>query len=403
MKVLVVNCGSSSLRYQLIETATQEVLCRGHFERIGDPNGGEYAYFGREESGVENFVSADFSVAVRKMLETVVDKKRGAVDSLSEIEAVGHRTVHGGEIQASTVATDDTLAIVDKYTPLAPLHNPANLTGIRECMKALPGIPNVMVFDTAFHSTMPSSAFLYAIPMENYREHKIRRYGFHGTSHAFVSRKAAQMYGKPIEQLKIITAHLGNGASVCAVDSGKSVETSTGMTPVEGLIMGTRSGDVDAGVFEYLCKVHNFTPAQCIDYLNKKSGLLGLSGINNDMRDLMDKRDTDPAAMLAIDCFIHRLTKYIGAYAAVMGGVDIIAWTGGVGNNNEYIRERVSEKLKFLGVELDMEKNNRLNGRPGGKYLTEDISSKNARVRTYAVATNEELEIALETEKVLTK
>jgi acetate kinase len=260
-----------------------------------------------------------------------------------------------------------------------------------------------MVFDTAFHSTIPAKAYMYAIPLEDYKTHKIRRYGFHGTSHNFVARMAAKMRGLPIDKLKIITCHIGNGGSVCAIDGGKSVETSMGTTPLEGLVMGTRSGDIDPAVIEILCNTHKFSVGDCIKYLNKKSGLLGLSAINNDMRDLMNKRHENQSAQVAIDCFNHRLTKYIGAYAAIMGGVDIIVWTGGVGNNNEYVRGEVMKNLEFIGAQINLAENNKLNGTPGGKNLTRDISGKGAKVKTYVINTNEELEIAMETEKVIKK
>jgi len=397
MKVLVLNSGSSSLKYQLIKTGGGEVLCRGCFERIGDQ-----ASFYEHKVGDANQITMDFPCkdhgqAVKKMLELIAEFM-----PLEELNAIGHRVVHGGEaFKGSALATTKNLAEVKRCNDLAPLHNPANIVGINECIKVLPNIPNVMVFDTAFHSSIPMKAYLYAIPIQDYQTHKIRRYGFHGTSHCFVARKAAEMYGKPIEQLKIITCHIGNGGSVCAIDGGKSVETSMGTTPLEGLIMGTRCGDIDPAVIEILCNIHNMSVSECIQYLNKKSGLLGLSAINNDMRDLMNKRTENPSAQLAIDCFNHRVTKYIGAYAAIMGGVDIIVWTGGVGNNNEYVRSEVMKNFAFIGATIDLPENNKLNGMPGGKNLTKDISAKNSRVKTYVINTNEELEIATETEKII--
>ena len=399
MKVLVLNSGSSSLKYQLMETKSGDVLCKGLFERINEPGPFYEHKVGDGEMITVNFPCTDHGTAVKKMLELIAQFM-----PLGELHAIGHRVVHGGEVfKEATLATAKNLAEVDKLTPLAPLHNPANLTGVRECIKVLPKVPNVMVFDTAFHSTIPAKAYMYALPLDDYKKHKIRRYGFHGTSHSFVARKAAEMYGKPIDKLKIITCHIGNGGSVCAVDCGESVETSMGATPLEGLIMGTRSGDIDPAIIEILCDVHKMTAGECVNYLNKKSGLLGLSGINNDMRDLMDKRHDTPAAKLAIDCFNHRLIKYIGAYAAVMNGVDIIVWTGGIGNNNEYVREQVCKNLGFIGVKINKAENNKLNGFPGGKNLTRDISATDSRVKTYVLNTNEELEIATQTEKVVRK
>jgi acetate kinase len=399
MKILVINSGSSSLKYQLINTQNGDVLCKGVFERIGDKDAFFEHTVGIGEMNVVQFETPDHGVAVKKMLELVAD-----IMPLGELSAIGHRVVHGGEIfKSGALATPENLAEVDKLTPLAPLHNPANLTGVRACIAVLPTVPNVMVFDTAFHSTIPARAFMYALPIDDYNTHKIRRYGFHGTSHNFVARKAAEMRGIPIKDLKIITCHIGNGGSVCAIDGGKSVETSMGATPLEGLIMGTRSGDIDPAIIQTLCEKHKMTVAECVNYLNKKSGLLGLSAINNDMRDLMGKRHDNPAAQLAIDCFNHRLTKYIGAYTAIMNGVDIIVWTGGIGNNNEYVRAEVMKNLTYLGADINVALNNQLNGQSGWKNLTMDISAKGAKVKTYIINTNEELEIAMETQRVVGK
>jgi len=398
MKVLVLNSGSSSLKFQLMGTNKGVALaCKGVFERIGE-QGSFYEFkAGDAEQITVPFECKNHGQAVKKMLELIE-----AYMPLKTLQAIGHRVVHGGEFfKGSAIATKENLLEVEKCNTLAPLHNPANIVGIRECMKALPNVPNVMVFDTAFHSTIPAKAYMYAIPLDDYKIHKIRRYGFHGTSHNFVARKAAEMRGLPIEKLKIITCHIGNGGSICAIDGGKSVETSMGATPLEGLIMGTRSGDIDPAVIEVLCNIHKMSVGDCIKYLNKKSGLLGLSAINNDMRDLMNKKADSPAAQTAIDCFNHRLVKYIGAYIATMNGVDIIVWTGGIGNNNEYVRSEVMKNFAFLGASIDHAENNKLNGMPGGKNLTKDISAKTAKVKTYVINTNEELEIAMETEKVV--
>jgi len=397
MKVLVLNSGSSSLKYQLFETASGDVLCKGVFERINETGPFYEHKVGNGEMLTVEYDCKSHGQAVEKMLSLISEFM-----PLADLHAIGHRVVHGGEFfKGSALATPANLAEVEKCNNLAPLHNPANVVGIHECIKVLPNTPNVMVFDTAFHSTIPSKAFMYALPLDDYKTHKIRRYGFHGTSHNFVARKAAQMYGKPIDKLKIITCHIGNGGSVCAIDGGKSVETSMGATPLEGLIMGTRSGDIDPAVIELLCNIHKFSVGDCIKYLNKKSGLLGLSAINNDMRDLMNKRHDSPAAKTAIDCFNHRLVKYIGAYAAAMNGVDIIVWTGGIGNNNEYVRSEVMKQFAFIGATINEVENDKLNGMPGGKNLTKDISGKGAKVKTYVINTNEELEIAMETEKVI--
>jgi len=417
MKVLVLNSGSSSLKYQLIETKNGEAMCRGVFERIGESEPFYEHKIGDGEMITTPIQCKNHGQAVKRMLELVAKSL-----PLTKLDAIGHRVVHGGEVfKGSAIATADNLVEVEKLTPLAPLHNPANIVGLRECLKVLPNVPNVMVFDTAFHATIPAKAYMYAIPAENYELHKIRRYGFHGTSHNFVAKAAAKMYASSkklpskiegwhaegvtgcLKNLKIITCHIGNGGSVCAVDRGVSVETSMGATPLEGLIMGTRSGDIDPAVIEILCSAHKMTVSECIQYLNKKSGLLGLSGINNDMRDLMSKRDKNPAAQLAIDCFCHRLTKYIGAYAAVMNGVDIIVWTGGIGNNQNHVRAQVMKNFAYLGAQIDENLNNKLSGVGEGKNLTSDISAKGARVKTYVINTNEELEIATETAKAVSQ
>jgi acetate kinase len=402
MKVLVINSGSSSLKYQLIETKTTEIMCKGGVERIGE---GEFAILSHSGAGKsfrdEKYVCKTHTEAVTKMLELVIDKTYGALSTLKEIDAFGHRVVHGGEIfKTSTLATLANLKDVDALAELAPLHNPANVLGVRVCMEVLPGVPNVMVFDTAFHSTMPKSSYLYALPLSDYEKHKIRRYGFHGTSHNFVAREAAKMVGKRIEDLKIITCHIGNGASVAAIMGGKSVDTSMGMTPVEGLIMGTRCGDLDPAIVEVLCRVHKLSVAECINYLNKKSGLLGLSEYGNDMRDLMSVRGSNAKAQTAIDCFVHRLVKHIGSAAATMNGVDVIVWTGGIGNNDEVVRREVMKNFAFIGANIDVTKSDKLNGKDGGRNLTLDITASGSKVKTLVICTNEELEIALETEKI---
>ena len=405
MKVLVINSGSSSLKYQLIETDDGSLLCKGCFERINEQG----SFFEHQVLGGELITREldlpNHSVAVSRLFDNLIDPKIGAVKSLKEIEAIGHRVVHGGEVfSGSVIANAENITEVEKLSHLAPLHNPANIAGVKECVKRFAGVPNVMVFDTAFHSTMPKSAFLYGLPLEDYTQHKIRRYGFHGTSHNYVARKAAEMAGKNIKDLKIITCHIGNGGSIAAIDGGKSVETSMGVTPLEGLIMGTRSGDIDPAIVELLCKNRNMSVSDCIKYLNKKSGILGLTnGVTNDMRDLMKIRTSNPNAQTAVDCFIHRITKYIGAYIAVMNGVDIIVWTGGVGNNDEYVRRHVMKNFAYIGANIDHEKNDKLNGTPGYKNTTMDITAKGSKVKIYVICTNEELEIATETENLVNK
>ena len=387
------------MKYQLIQTRGGEVLCKGVFERIGDA-GSFLVHTVAGEVRID-FACKTHGDAVARLFEILVDTKHGVLKNLSEIDAIGHRVVHGGEVfSTSALANEKSLREVERLSALAPLHNPANIVGVRECIKRLDGVPNVMVFDTAFHSTMPKKAFLYALPLDDYKTHKIRRYGFHGTSHNYVARRAAEMAGKDIKKLKIITCHIGNGCSVCAIDGGRSVETSMGLTPLEGLVMGSRSGDIDPAVVEMLCKIHNLSVGECINYLNKKCGLVGLSGMS-DMRDLMQTRGVDENVKTAMDCFMHRIVKYIGAYTAVMGGVDIVVWTGGIGNNDYEVRRDVMSHFAYLGATVDPNKNEPLNGLPGGRNLTRDISATGARVKTMVICTNEELEIACETEKVV--
>ena len=392
MNVLVVNCGSSSLKYQLINPDTEEVLAKGICERIGI--GGTLVY---QKSGMEKekkeLDMPTHKQAIQFVLEALVNKETGAIKDLSEIKAVGHRVVHGGEKFASSVVlTEEVLATIEECNELAPLHNPANLIGIRACQELMPDVPMVVVFDTAFHQTMPAKAYMYGLPYEYYEKYKIRRYGFHGTSHSYVSKRVAELMGKPYDQLKIIVCHLGGGASVTAVDCGKSVDTSMGMTPLEGLIMGTRSGDVDPSIIEFLAHKENMTIDEVMNVLNKKSGVAGLSGVSSDFRDIEAAADQGhERAILAHVTFVYRVVKYIGAYTAAMNGVDAIAFTAGVGENNDWMRRDVLANFKYLGVEVDDSVNNGLRG--------EDklISTIDSKVACFCIATYEELAICRET------
>ncbi len=391
MNILVINCGSSSLKYQLINSDSEEVLAKGLCERIGidgsltyQPEGGE-----KEKTDIP---MPTHNEAISAVIAALTDEKKGVVKSLDEIGAVGHRVVHGGEkFTSSCLINDETMAAIEECNDLAPLHNPANLIGIRACQKLMPGVPNVAVFDTAFHQTMPEVAYIYGIPYEYYEKYKVRRYGFHGTSHSYVSKRAAEMLGKKPEDLKIIVCHLGNGASICAVDHGKSVDTSMGLTPLEGLVMGTRSGDIDPAIIDFVGKKEGLDLDGMNDILNKKSGMLGISGVSSDGRDLgAAAAEGNKRAKLALDVFDYDVIKYIGSYAAVMNGVDAIAFTAGIGENNIEMREHVCAHFGFLGAKLDPEKNNVR----GEERI---ISTDDSKVKLLLVPTNEELAIARET------
>ena len=398
MNILVINCGSSSLKYQLISSETEEVLAKGLCERIGI-DGSAISHTPAGGSKVaEEVPMADHTDAVRYVIEKLTDANVGVIKSLDEIDAVGHRIVHGGEKFASSVVIDDeVMKAIEECNDLAPLHNPANLIGINSCKAIMPGVPMVAVFDTAFHQTMPKKAYLYGLPYEYYEKYKVRRYGFHGTSHDFVSKRAAEMIGKNRDDLKIIVCHLGNGASISAVDHGKSVDTSMGMTPLEGLIMGTRSGDIDPAIVGFLAEKENMTAEEVVSVCNKKSGILGLSGgISSDFRDLelAMTEDGNQMAAGALEAFAYRVAKYIGAYAMAMKGVDIIAFTAGVGENNKTMRAAIGEYLGWLGTSMDPEKN-QIRGE-------EVILSKDTdKVVTMIVPTNEELAIARETVRLV--
>ena len=393
MKVLVINAGSSSLKYQLLDTGNQEVLAKGLCERIGIDGKFTYKAPGKNTIDAVDVAMPTHSEAIQAVLNALVDKDNGVIASMKEIDAVGHRVVHGGETFASSVKIDDkVMAALEACIPLAPLHNPANITGIKACQAVMgPDVPQVAVFDTAFHQTMPPVAYTYALPYEYYEKDKVRRYGFHGTSHKYVAERAAVMLGKPIEALKLISCHLGNGSSVTAIDGGKSVDTSMGFTPLAGLPMGTRSGDLDAGILEYLMGKYNMDIKEMLNVLNKKSGVLGVSGVSSDFRDLAQAGEQGNArAALAVDLFNYGVKKYIGAYAAAMGGVDAIIFTAGVGENSPEQRMAIASGLEFMGVKMDAQANN-----TRGKETV--ISTADSKVKVLLIPTNEELMIALDT------
>lgn len=395
MKVLVINCGSSSLKYQLIDTVSEKALASGLCERIGID--GRMQHKPAEgEKVIKNDLLPDHSAAIQAVLAALTDDVCGVITSLDEIDAVGHRLVHGGEKFASSVVIDDAvIKQVEECNELAPLHNPANLVGVRACRAAMPGIPMVGVFDTAFHQTMPPKAYLYGIPHHYYHEHKVRRYGFHGTSHSYVSQRALSLARLDADNSRVIVCHLGNGASVTAVKNGKSVDTSMGLTPLEGLIMGTRSGDLDPGIVEYIAHKEHMTLEQVMHILNKESGVLGLSGVSSDFRDLTDAMDQgNEQATVAVEAFCYRVAKNIGAYTAAMNGVDAIAFTAGIGENAARIRSMVCEYLGFLSVAIDEEKNHLR-----GQEVV--ISTSESRVSVLVIPTNEELAIARETAELL--
>ena len=401
MKILVINAGSSSLKYQLLDPATGELLAKGLCERIGID--GKFTYkpqlAGKQVLDAVDVAMPTHSEAIKAVMDALVDKDNGVIASMSEIDAVGHRVVHGGEAFSGSVRIDDkVMAALEECIPLAPLHNPANITGIKACMDVMgPDVPQVAAFDTAFHQTMPPKAYIYALPYEYYEKDKVRRYGFHGTSHRYVSQRAAALLGKPIEELKIISCHLGNGSSVAAIDGGKSVDTSMGFTPLAGLPMGTRSGDLDAGILEYLMNKYQLNITEMLSILNKKSGVQGISGVSSDFRDLESaKQEGNQRAELAMDAFEYGVKKYIGAYAAAMGGVDAIIFTAGVGENSADMRLRMTSGLEYMGVKVDPEKNN-----CRGKEV--DVSAEGATVHTLVIPTNEELMIALDTAEIVGK
>ena len=393
MNILVINCGSSSLKFQLINAESEEVLAKGLCERIGIDGRLTYQPAGGEKEISEKAMPTH-TEAIQFVIDALTNEKTGVVKSLSEIGAVGHRIVHGGEKFASSVViTEEVKKAVEECNDLAPLHNPANLIGVEACEKLMPGTPMVAVFDTAFHQTMPEKAYMYGLPYEYYEKYKVRRYGFHGTSHSYVSKKAAEVMGKAYDEVKTIVCHLGNGASVSAVLNGKSVDTSMGLTPLEGLVMGTRSGDIDPAIMEFIAQKENLDIEGIMNVLNKKSGVFGLSGeISSDFRDLTRAMaEGDKKAKIALEVFAYRVAKYIGAYAAAMNGVDDIVFTAGIGENVSYVREQVCSYLGYLGVELDPDANEKFRGEQG------EITKPGCKVRVFVIPTNEELAIARET------
>ena len=398
MKVLVLNCGSSSLKYQLIDMETEKVMAKGLCERIGI----EGSRLKHQPEGKDAVIFDDYqenhAVSVKMVLDALTHPEYGVVKSMKEINAVGHRVVHGGEYFASSVIiTDEVKEALEKCCDLAPLHNPANLIGIAACEEIMPGVPQVGVFDTAFHQTMPERAYLYALPYEYYEKYKVRRYGFHGTSHRFVSEEVCKMMDRPYDQTKVITCHLGNGGSVCAVRNGKSIDTTMGFTPLEGLVMGTRAGDVDVAAVTYLMKKEGLTADEMDNILNKKSGVLGLSGVSSDFRDIEEAAEAgNDRAEIALDVFAYKVAKRIGAYASAMNGVDAIVFTAGLGENSGATRRAICDYLGWMGVHIDSY-NNSLRGK------AIEISATDSRVRVYVIPTNEELVIARDTKELLDK
>jgi len=394
MNILVINCGSSSLKYQLLDMNNEGVLAKGICERIGID--GRLVHERPEGKYEANPPMPDHAAAMAVLIDALLDANHGVIKSKDEIHAIGHRVVHGGETFTQSILIDEKVeSAVEATSDLAPLHNPPNLTGIRACRQHMPTVPQVGVFDTAFHQTMPPKAYLYALDYDMYDKHKIRRYGFHGTSHKYVSQQAATLLNRPLKELKLVTCHLGNGASVCAIKGGESVDTSMGLTPLEGLAMGTRSGDIDPAIITFIMEKEGLTAQQVIDALNKKSGMLGLSGVGSDFRDLAAAaNDGNTKAVDALDVFAYRVAGYVGRYAACMNGLDAVNFTAGIGENDSYNRAKVCEYLNWFGASINPEENKKR-----GQAL--DISNPDAKVRVLVIPTNEELMIARDTKKIL--
>lgn len=397
MKVLVINSGSSSLKYQLIDMETENVIAKGTCERIGI-DGSKLTHKAKGTETVIEKAMPDHNVAVALVLDALTDKNIGVISSMDDIDAVGHRAVASGEVfKAPALVTDESIAKMEELCDLAPLHNPAAIIGVKACRAAMPKTPMAFVFDTSFHFTMPDYAYMYAIDYADYEKYSIRRYGFHGTSHKFVSQEAAKYLGKKPEELKIVTCHLGNGSSITAVNGGKSVDTSMGFTPLAGVPMGTRSGDIDPAVVEYLAQKENLTIAQALNYLNKKSGMAGVSGVSSDFRDLTAAADKgNKRAKLALDMFSYSCKKYVGAYAAAMNGVDCIVFTAGVGENTPCVREAICENMDYIGLSIDKAKNQEKNN-----GAIRDITGEGSKVKVLIIPTNEEVVIARETVELL--
>lgn len=396
MKILVVNCGSSSLKYQLIDMENEKLLAKGIVERIGE-KAASITHKLNGEKYVTKKPIMDHEQALQMVLNELVRKDYGVIKDLSEISAVGHRLVHGGEIfKESVLITEEVIEKYNSCASLAPLHNPATVIGIRACQKEMPGVPMVGVFDTAFHQTMPKENYLYPIPYEYYEKYGIRKYGFHGTSHQFVSKLCAEMYGKPIEDLKIVTCHLGQGASICAIDGGKSIDTSMGLSPLGGIAMVTRSGDLDPSVVTEIMERENLSAKEVNSILNKKSGLYGMTGLNPDFREieLASYEDNQPKAQVAIELFTKTIAQFVAKYAVSLKGLDAVVFTGGIGENQINIRKKICENLEWMGVKIDLDKNN-------VRSEQVEISSKDAKIRTFIIPTNEELVIARDTKRLV--
>ena len=398
MKILVVNAGSSSLKYQLIDMENESVLAKGNCEQIGTESTFTHKVPSDETKNIKALPMEmqDHAAALKIVLDTLVDAEHGVIGSVKEIDAVGHRVLHGGEKFSGSVLVDDKVEeAIKECFDLGPLHNPANLTGIKACQKIMPGVPQVAVFDTGFHQTMPDYAYMYALPYEYYEKYGIRRYGFHGTSHRFVSKKCIDLLGNP-EHSKIVTCHLGNGSSISAVVDGKCFDTTMGVTPLEGIMMGTRCGSIDPAIVPIIMKKEGLTPDEMDTVMNKKSGMLGLCGTSDNRTIESRAKEGDKRAKLIESMLCHQLTKYIGGYAAAMGGLDAIVFTGGIGENNPQYRDRVCDKLKFMGVEINYEINDKLKRGPEG-----EISTPNSKVKVYVICTNEELMIARDTKEIV--
>ena len=397
MKILVINAGSTTLKYQLIDSETEEVLAKGLCERIGIDGGCVQYNAASGEKKELSLEMPDHGVAFQAVIDILLDPADGAIKSLDEIDAVGHRVVHGGEFFNSSVKVDDdVIAKIEQCSDLAPLHNPANLLGIKACQKLMPNVPQCVTFDTAFHQTMPANAFLYGIPFEYYDKYKVRRYGFHGTSHSYVSKEAAKLLDKPVEDTKIIVCHLGGGSSITAVEGGKSVDTSMGLTPLEGVVMATRSGNIDPAIIQYIANKEGKSIDDILNILNKKSGLLGISCKSGDARDIdAGIKAGDEKCQYAFDVFVHSIVKLVGSYVASMNGVDLIAFTAGIGENDAHVRSEVMKQFGYLGIEIDESVNSATRGK------LEVISTPNSKVKVVIIPTNEELAIARETAALL--